>query len=1161
MNRSWKILAVAACVSTLPWAYSAVAGEEYRHPVAAIPYAAVKPVIDGTVGDAEWQCAFSQSALQTVGKQISSRQARFWVMWDEENIYVAMRDPLRPGERPVQAHRTREPGKDLDVIFDDCYEIWVSVDATDPLTGQPHCSSQFLGNFDGTRYDALHQPAVGNSRTSSYDCGWRPKNRITGKNEWEMELAIPRASLGTTKSPFHDGMRFRALIARNYKRPWEQNSFEGTSSFSVIDTHSEFIMSKTAPAMHLLSVGDAAAKKIGLRIAAFGQADAKIRWSYKSDTVSKDGTAEVKKGVLSEIADIPDLDVPGNGRVRVTVTDAAGDALLDWSALRAFGPIPKEEVKDTGDRLDLRLTFNPEKDYARIFGDFIGYDKRSEIKEVLIAVLDEKGKEIKRASTPMDNLAFAKAVMKFDNLAPGKYSVRIECKDSSGKAVASTDSSFTKDNLAAKFEWWKTKRGSIEKVIAPWTPVGLKGKTLAFWGREMEVGPAGLPARASTQGHEILAAPARLVATTADGKEITASAEGVKTLFDKDFRKTVEVSSRLGDIAVRSEVRAEFDGMYKVAMTLTPARPSALRKLQIVLPYKEDMAEYIHAVTAEIRSGFWYGFTPQGKGKVWDCILLGDKTMKVGSFIPYVWLGSTKGGLCWFADSDEGWIPSDAVPAVEIQRNAPGQVDLVLNLIGTEATVDSPRTITFGLQASPVKQMHEGWREDNWWCGDTFRNYAHDQNLIFASTPFVVPAYAAKAKELVEAQHKAGKPAVPYFIHEALPGHLAPEINYFGEQWKSTVDKALCYRGSLIDYMVYNWSRWAEQYGIDGYYVDNMRPIACDNIEHGCGYRLPDGRIQPSFQIFDTRDYFLRSRAAFLEQRPASRLVLHMTNAMIIPWVGPADVAYDGEHHVIYPEMKKDFMDFWSLERLRVDYPGQWGVAVNFMHEYQGNWDPVAMHLAMRAYFAEVMLHDALPTGNENGHASNLVKIRKAFGIGGGDVRFLAYWDKTGISCEGKDIKLAGWLKPDKLLLLVANFGEKQDAVVTLSPDKLGWSGASIAVADAERGYKQMGSRQIPKTDEELAAEQKAWETQEANRIAKENKAYEQQAADAQKAGKPAPAKPDIEAPRPFNKNPFRHEQVTCWNGDDAPPPKLEGSAITVAVERHSFRLLTVEWK
>ncbi len=1133
---------------------------EYRHPTAAIPYAWGKPTIDGVVDDAEWQGAASFRALQTTGKQISARQTRFWILWDEEHFYVAMRSPLRPGERPIQQHRGREPGMDLSVIFDDCYEIWISVGATDTLTGQPDCSTQFLGNFAGGRYDAIHQPAVGNSRTSSYDTNWEPRSRLTDKNEWEMELVIPRASLGTTERPFHEGMRMRALFARNYKRPWEQSNLEGTSSFSVIDTHSEFVLSKIAPALHLLGVGDAEQKTIGIDLAAYGQTDTEIRWRYRSEAVTREGTASVKKGEMTRVVVEPGLDAPGSGHCRITVTGAGGELLLDWSALRAFGRIPKEEIADRGDVLNLGLNFNPIRDYARVFGDFINFDARGEIHEIVIVVRDADGKEIKRAATELDADAYAKAVVQFADLKPGSYTVRLECLDKAGKLLAAKDSTFAKEDLAAKYDWWKTPRGSIERVVSPWTPVTLKGKTLGVWGREMEVGAAGIPTRVTTQGKDILAAPGRLVATLADGSVVEAAGTTSKTVFDQDHRKIVEVESALGDIAIRSQVRVEFDGMYKITMTLTPKRPVAVKDLKMVLPYREAMGDYVHAVTAEIRSAYWYGFVPNtahatltpgpspggrgesaAVGRVWASTDLGDKTMKVGSFIPYVWLGSTKGGLCWFADSDEGWMPNDEVPAIEIQRNQAGQVDLVFNLVSAEATLDAPRTITFALQASPVKAMPSGWREENWWCGDTFKNYAHDQNLIFASVPFVVPAYAEKAKEIVAAQHKAGRPAVPYFIHSVLPGHLVPELKVLAEEWQTPYgsygSKALCYRGSFIDYMIHNWSTWAEEYGIDGYYIDNMVPMQCDNHEHGCGYRLPDGRIQPSFPMFGTREYFLRSRAAFLEQRPTSMIVIHMTNCMILPWVGPADLAYDGEHHVIYPEMKKDFMDFWSLERMRVDFPGQWGVPVDFMHEYQGAWDQAEMHIAKRAYFATVMLHDALPYGNNNGHARSLIAQRRAFGIGDDDVRFLAYWDETGLAAQGDDIKLAGWQRPGKLLLLVANFGEAQEAQVALDLAKLGWAGGALTVTDAEAGYQHRTNRRIRKSDEELAQEKARFEQAEASRLARN---------------------PEAE-PRTYKENPWRNEPVVAWDGEQNQPVRLDGTKLAVPVERHNYRLLIIE--
>ena len=43
--------------------------------------------------------------------------------------------------------------------------------------------------------------------------------------------------------PFADGESITFLVARNFKKPWEQNSFEGTSDFSVVDTHTKVVLS------------------------------------------------------------------------------------------------------------------------------------------------------------------------------------------------------------------------------------------------------------------------------------------------------------------------------------------------------------------------------------------------------------------------------------------------------------------------------------------------------------------------------------------------------------------------------------------------------------------------------------------------------------------------------------------------------------------------------------------------------------------------------------------------------------------------------------------------------------------------------------------------------------------------------------------------------
>jgi hypothetical protein len=44
-----------------------------------------------------------------------------------------------------------------------------------------------------------------------------------------------------------------------------------------------------------------------------------------------------------------------------------------------------------------------------------------------------------------------------------------------------------------------------------------------------------------------------------------------------------------------------------------------------------------------------------------------------------------------------------------------------------------------------------------------------------------------------------------------------------------------------------------------------------------------------------------------------------------------------------------------------------------------------------------------------------------------------------------------------------------------------------------------------------------------------------------------------------FKVNPNRSEKVVVWDGDAAAPPKLDGTTLTVPVERHNYRLLVVE--
>ena len=1027
--------------------------EGYRTPVVTAPYANQKPTIDGTIDDVEWQGAESVNAMQTTSKRVSPRQTRFWMAWDEDNLYVAMRSPLRPGERIIR--NLRDTSRDTNVVFDDSYEIWIDVGSKSP-DGQP-VFFQYLANFDGGRYDLMHEPAVGNSRLG-WTAGWDVRSRITKDSAWEMEVAIPRKSM-YREQPFADGQSLSFLVARNFKKPWEQNSFEGTGTFAALDTHTRVVLSKAAPAIHLLRVADPQSQTFGLELAAFSQQPAKLAWRFDSDDgVSKTGTFDLPAGRLTPAPGTSlAFDKPGKGGFRIRVTSADGSkTFLDWASLREFGDLKSLALAtpDSDDRIAVNLALNPLGDYLRVTADFIDYARRNEVAHCQVSVRDASGKQLADSQYTIDANDYVRGLIQLPDLPQGEYVAKLRVFAKDGKVLREVETPFSKADPAKKYPWWNTKAGDIEKVIPPWTPVKVEGDTVGVWGRTMTVGTAGLPAQIVSQGQPLLAGPAVLRAKKADGSAAEARGGNKRIVSAQDHRAVAEAAAELDGIDVTSRVTAEFDGMYKVEMTLSPRGKADVAGLQVLLPIAPAVADYVYGKGEGIRYGFDMGFLPRDKtGRIWSSLRVDSQPMVVGSFIPYLWVGNPDVGLAWFADSDKGWVPGDGAPAIELVRGEKS-VDMVLNLISAPFSLDAPRTIVFALQASPAKALKGGWRAEPWWCGHTFGwgggcwVYPDGKgSTIWQSRPNTTNAELCRKRS--DEVHKNGGICVPYFEYNTMTDN--GEQGYFGEAWKAS-SGPLWYGKSLTDYIIWNLDQWIKSSQIDGWYLDNVRPVHCDNIEAGRGYRLPDGRVQPEFNMFTMRDFFLRLRAVWHENGRQSHIVNHMTNNMILPWNAPADVGYDGEHHVIYPEMGKDFMDMWSLERMRTAVPDTWGVNINFMNEYQGSWDPKVKRKVMRAYNGAVLLHDALPTGNSASDQDqrDLLAARERFGITADDVTFIGYWKKdSGLSTPTKHVHLAGWSKPGKLLIAVVNWGEKTDAEVKIDLATLGLPSDCRAI-DAE---------------------------------------------------------------------------------------------------------------
>lgn len=1055
-------------------------------PILAVPRVSKSPVIDGMINDDEWSVASSVNALKTKRLGISNREVQYWLAWDDEHLYIAMRSWLRKGERPITRIRGEEEG-DPSVVFDDSYEFYFDTSGT--LAGGLPAFTQYIGNFAGMKYDAAHLPTIG-IRRMNYEAGWQPRNRIVETDHgraWEMEVAVPYKSI-LKSAPFKAGDEIKALLARNFKRPWEQNSVEGTQNFRDPAVFTRLRLVESRPAIHVNRVGDRRAGTLGLSLNAYGYGSTTLAWSYRSDAgITQNGTLDVKDGQLTLGPDLPSIEklenpnaspaeYPTLGSARIQIKDLKDDTVLfDWVSYRGFSgvdPDAKTFADDEGTTTSLSLTYNPVCDYLRIKGDFINYDNRAAIARFHVSVSDAKGKIVSERDLTLDKVAYVRDVLELPDLQPGEYTSRLLCTDAQGQVLVDEKTIFQKKDHAKAFPWWKTDKGRIDRVIPPWEPVQYDAneQQAKVWGRTMHVRDAGLPGSVTAVGRELLASPIRLEAVGHDGQLLKLQNTTVTVISSQDHKLQLQAKSMLGTIAINSLIDVEFDGMYKVTMTLSPQAATQIKSLRMVVPFRKESAEYLTACGEGIRYGYSHLLIDQKKdGELWNAYSIDGQRMAKGSFIPYVWVGNSFGGLCWYADTDRGWLPSDQTPAVVLRHQPKAtSTDLVFNFVSEDAVLNEPRTITFAFQATPVKPLPPDWRNHVYSFGDSFADWQTASSIgssrMLSPVPWSFDVKKARtAMEVYKCKPRMlsiyQQPVIPYGRHnELIPKHM-PEAAYFGEQWNSKDSWHIFYDDSLIDYWIYQLDQWIQKTDIDGYYSDNTHPAVCFNVAAGRAYRLPDGRVQPGYNIFGLRRYFLRMRAVFAEHGKEGWIVSHMTHNMVMPWLGACDYALDGEDHHITGKQNRTYLDAWPLARLQADIPRALGVRVTYKTEFEvpKRWEEgskFSFNDVWRSYVAAMLLHDNLPMSS-SGMPETWFLGRSRFGMDDPAMRFIGYWENDpAVRVNNNNVKVSAWNKPGSILLCVVGMQKNanpEDVIITLDPKQLGLPEPSLwYVYDAE---------------------------------------------------------------------------------------------------------------
>ena len=333
-------------------------------------------------------------------------------------------------------------------------------------------------------------------------------------------------------------------------------------------------------------------------------------------------------------------------------------------------------------------SFNPAHNNFRLSADSYYLDNPGDAKSLNYTVT-RKGdtKPVAEGKLSKVEYYYFNELLQLPALQPDEYLVSATMTLSSGKTLGPVTTAFTKlDEAKAFTPWWGKNVGYTERVLKPFEPLKREGQTVTLWGRTYRLDALGLPQQITSQSQPLLAGQTRIVVTQ-DGKETVVPLDGKlsfteETAWRIGFRGTAQGAG----LSFKTTGTIEQDGLVKISLSYAPLDkiPVTVDALRLEFPIRAEVAEGLLCIGPGGNfASLSHPLLPNKQGRLWSTLELGGKGsgMKVGSFYPDVWLGSEQRGFFWWADSDEGWVPDDAIPAHEAVRQGDAVV-LRNNIIG-----------------------------------------------------------------------------------------------------------------------------------------------------------------------------------------------------------------------------------------------------------------------------------------------------------------------------------------------------------------------------------------------------------------------------------------------------------------------------------------------
>jgi hypothetical protein len=454
---------------------------------------------------------------------------------------------------------------------------------------------------------------------------------------------------------------------------------------------------------------------------------------------------------------------------------------------------------------------------------------------------------------------------------------------------------------------------------------------------------------------------------------------------------------------------------------------------------------------------------------------LGDKIPKGSAavwkapFKQYMWVGDHDRGLTWFTEDNDNWNISDGRKTLELFRED-DVVEWRVHVVDAPMELETPLTITVGLQPTPVKPKRKGWRmfadalevghgpAIKWTTPATTKHFGYPE----APDPDYI-------KLLTDDAHLRGVAMIPY-MHAVRLGEMSPEWQFYGRDWAtpgvgdSSANDVIKFRGAHMGVcpsvkQMREWYAWKnEQYltstGYDGLYYDHAWPTRCSHANHD--------HAPGAIPLMGYRAHYRRLYTMIKERDPQGFVAAHISGGLFSPMLSWTDITIPGEE-LVTPMNTIGTSDLFDV--ISFDYYQAWCTARQF-----GQAPLYLPPVVSRTKFHNCFM---LLTDSVNSWQSDwvLLQLYGDLGMGADDVEFLPFWDNGKFiqaQADRAPKKLDNAAYPDPLVSAYRRAGKfvlfavcnmtKADRKVTVSfdADGLGFDRSQCTLSDAYTQYPQL---------------------------------------------------------------------------------------------------------